>query len=477
MYAWKNQFTSPNKSILDDEVEDDESSTSSIMDKDNEFPNTSDIRIHASTAEESTEQLDSSPKKVSEIEELKSELLFLKAALEEKPRQTIVKNEDAFQEYKDISTTDEEEERKPKSTSYTNQNSKMVNVHMLDSENFVTEWNSFGPLPPPPDHDLHSPIVSELLDQWTYDKDTQKSLISWMEHVMNGADANCIQPLQISSLNHQIRDGFSMHILPILLRRYDIHVDVTTRAHRYTSYDMSIAVKSSKPSLNGVDNSNEDGTSMNISKVLNSNSPHMMAYKVSGGGNGMLNTSRRKEDVTQTIAKSSGNELSRAGKTSQHSIVAGALSAVGGLLNRRKSNDSEIHVQNEVKRDSHQNLPQNRKSTELSSSFSSSVANDEEQPYHRVVSAPPGKIGITFIGYRGHAMISDVYKNSPLLGWVFPSDILIAIDEVPVSGMRVPEIVKLLTARKERQRALRLISSHAMNELLITEDSGALMDG
>ena len=73
-------------------------------------------------------------------------------------------------------------------------------------------------------------------------------------------------------------------------------------------------------------------------------------------------------------------------------------------------------------------------------------------------------------------MISDVYQDSPLIGWVFPSDILIAIDEVPVSGMRVPEIVRLLTARKERQRALRLISSHAMTELLITQESGALMD-
>eukprot|EP00979_Chaetoceros_neogracilis_P000104 scaffold28_cov180-Chaetoceros_neogracile.AAC.1 len=84
---------------------------------------------------------------------------------------------------------------------------------------------------------------------------------------------------------------------------------------------------------------------------------------------------------------------------------------------------------------------------------------------------------MTCVQYRGHAMVSDVYKDSPLAGWVFPSDILIAIDEVPVSGMRVPEIVKLLTARKERPRALRIISSHAMTEMLITEISNALMDG
>jgi hypothetical protein len=96
---------------------------------------------------------------------------------------------------------------------------------------------------------------------------------------------------------------------------------------------------------------------------------------------------------------------------------------------------------------------------------------EEPQPYHRVVSAPPGRIGITFVEVRGHAMISDVAPDSPLFGWVFPSDILIAIDEVPVSGLRVREIVKLLTARKERQRALRVISSHAMTEL--TQSTGA----
>ena len=64
-------------------------------------------------------------------------------------------------------------------------------------------------------------------------------------------------------------------------------------------------------------------------------------------------------------------------------------------------------------------------------------------------------------------MVSDVAPESPLSGWVFPSDILIAIDEVPVSGMRVRDIVKLLTSRKERQRALRVISSHAMNEFTL----------
>lgn len=46
------------------------------------------------------------------------------------------------------------------------------------------------------------------------------------------------------------------------------------------------------------------------------------------------------------------------------------------------------------------------------------------------------------------------------------SDILIAIDDIPVSGLRTREIVKLLTAKKGKRRDLRMISSHDMNELI-----------
>jgi hypothetical protein len=77
-----------------------------------------------------------------------------------------------------------------------------------------------------------------------------------------------------------------------------------------------------------------------------------------------------------------------------------------------------------------------------------------------------GKIGIELVQYRGHAMISFVSPDSPLVGWIFPTDILVAIDELPVSGLRVRDIVKILTERADsRQRSLRLISSHAMTEL------------
>lgn len=67
--------------------------------------------------------------------------------------------------------------------------------------------------------------------------------------------------------------------------------------------------------------------------------------------------------------------------------------------------------------------------------------------------------------YCGHAMVSNVSEDSPLAGWIFPSDILIAIDDVTVSGLRTRDIVKLLTNRVKQQRNLRMVSAVAMNEL------------
>lgn len=494
-------FTSPDKSILDNEVEDDESTTSSSADGVNEFPNTSDIPdirlTNSSYVEDPTQQ-------------------------EENQVDADIKTYDhGADESKGISSRDEEdgvkqnEKEKEISKASSDEENKMVHVHMLDSENFITDWNLLGPLPPPPDHDLHSPIVSEILQQWTAHKPTQDSLMKWIDNVMSGVDPNDVQPLQISSLTHQLRDAFSMHILPHLLRRSDIHVEVTTRAQRHTSYDMMISINSPQNANKTMESGNNDDI-MNHSKMLHSGSPHMMAFKASGGSNVLdaskdqsihsryQNNNSKSEDLTKSseimsdshsavtsmmsnhALKSHQNYVSHDTnnqddiKSPQSSIVAGAISAVGGLLSRRKTNDTDNQRNNEGwslrKRSNHSSSPPNLVNTDLSTSSSFSV-NEEEQPYHRVVSAPPGKIGITFVQYRGHAMISDVYQDSPLLGWVFPSDILIAIDEVPVSGMRVPEIVKLLTGRKERQRALRLISSHAMSELLITEDTGALIDG
>lgn len=108
----------------------------------------------------------------------------------------------------------------------------------------------------------------------------------------------------------------------------------------------------------------------------------------------------------------------------------------------------------------------------LPATIDSQQQHNEEEPYHRVVSAPPGRIGMTFVEFRGHAMVSDVAADSPLAGWVFPSDVLIAIDEIPVSGMRVRDIVAIIADRKQRQRALRVMSSHDMNEFTMMSQVG-----
>ncbi len=410
---------------------------------------------------------------------------------------------------------------------------KMIHVRMLDAENFVTDWDSLGPLPPPPHHDLRSPIVHDLLSQWTSESKTQESLLQWVESIMNGEEPSNVPPLQLSGLDHQVRDGFTMHILPFLFRRSDIHVEVTTRAHRRTSYDVSVTIRGSQPFNDGsisFGSQQHSDESNHVHMNLAANKPHMMAFKATAAGGSLetstettpvqpekglfkgyysgskysdANGSPTHSEVTTPISNHAINSsqlsrLTRTGDThpsddnlshlqplsedfgkrqsQQQSggIVAGAWKSMGDLLSRRKapSNDEysfASHKERSNYASSQSPIPEDE--------AEQVEAEEDSQPYHRVVSAPPGKIGITFVQYRGHAMVSDVYNDSPLSGWVFPSDILIAVDEVPVSGMRVPEIVELLTQRKERQRALRVISSHAMTELLITEDSGALMDG
>jgi len=422
---------------------------------------------------------------------------------------------------------------------------RMVHVRMLDSENFVTDWADLAPpLPPPPDHGLRSPIVAALLQHWTSDISMQESLLSWMERIMNGASCETIPPLTISALDHQVRDGFAMHVLPLLLRRSDIHVDVKTRAHRRTSYDMSVTVtspvrfqdarqpvplstdkakktqvmafKSSHRNQSALDDSMQvgvgtstatydvsdylrtssyahssdvgsDSVANSASTALVTNSSKRFAgesrsttrgigpSESASGRNADRNMSEMPGHLTKAMfgddASTSSSTTGDSSQKSAHNAgLMGTLGgAFGGLLRRKPSeaephygeggfdgNDYVTHEADAVPSFLRHAPPQ-----------SPSRSEGDGQPYHRVVSAPPGRIGVTFVDYRGHAMVSDVAPESPLSGWVFPSDILIAIDEVPVSGMRVRDIIKLLTSRKERQRALRVISSHAMNEFTL----------
>lgn len=389
-------------------------------------------------------------------------------------------------------------------------NGDQTNVSSNGADNFITSWQQINNLPPPPDHDLHSPIVSTLLKQWTMDVNMHRSLLAWMDRVLEGSDPNTIPPLTISSLDPLVRDAFQMHILPLLLKRCDILVDVMTRAQRRTTFDIAITIRpnfderlSNTPRATNAQvfaYKASNGSSLVDHSLSEDENLQPMAVTVSKDG-GIEQVDSETESVTQSsvtahisnsissrrrpleanVLSSSlggpkaspqlearGLSESMSWASPQRSGQPGLMSAInnrfGGLLSRgRKLPQSLEDGGNEGFED--QGSMQNHG---IPPTFSSEEGeNDEPQPYQRVLSCPPGRIGVTFVQYRGHAMVSDVSPESPLSGWVFPSDILIAIDEVPVSGMRVRDIVKLLTARKERQRALRVISSHAMNEFTL----------
>mmetsp|Transcript_16362 Transcript_16362/g.46982 ORF Transcript_16362/g.46982 Transcript_16362/m.46982 type:complete len:1615 (+) Transcript_16362:70-4914(+) len=435
-----------------------------------------------------------------------------------------------------------------------NKEERMINARMLNAEDFVTEWDPITQLPPPPDHPLRSPIVYELLSQWSSDQVMQESLLGWVENIMAGEDPSNVPPLKISSLNHQLRDGFVMHILPLLLRRPDIHVEVTTRAHRRTSYDMAVSITKPMPDRNGAASFGNIGGTGDGAPALNGSVPrrsapsnkHMLAFKASRGGisEEAEDDTEGKRDIQQHV-RSKVSEYLRGGNISSTDVGTGSVANASDVTNRISNLASVAKL---APRTSHDTAPlsgspsadefstatggsgslrvvQQQKSSQeqpglvgramgllsrrkdegqsdrpprdirLPPSGSSSsrlqmpsltasddgghglvyATQEEEEQYHRVVSVPPGKIGITFVQYRGHAMVSDVSPDSPLNGWIFPSDIVIAVDEKAVSGLRVREIVDLLKSRKDRQRALRVISSHDLQDIVAQEAPTALL--
>ena len=303
----------------------------------------------------------------------------------------------------------------------------MVHVKMLDGENFVTEWDDLTPpLAPPPDHGLRSPIVLDLLSQWTHDTSMQSELMIWMDQVLSGGSIPSV-PLDITSLDHQVRDGFTMHILPLLLKRPDIHVKVTTRAHRNTSYDLSVVIES-KPTN------------------YEQNNMHMMAFHASSNiqhfaspppkpesevGNISVSHSAITTPISNLDEVSVGSSLTGASKSSQqqNSIMGAIGGAFGGFLSRRKAPAPSVRHTMSLDDDiwhesqnfsSHNSEPLHHSPPNLRSSKSHSPLKSkrEDHPFHRVVSAPPGRIGITFVQIRGNCLVSDVSSKSPLLGWV-----------------------------------------------------------
>lgn len=342
-----------------------------------------------------------------------------------------------------------------------------INVRMLNGENFVTEWgNLTTPLPPPPDHGLRSPIIDVVLEQWTDDQGLHESLLNWMERVMTGDNLEeTVPPLTLSSLDHQVRDGFVMHLLPLLLRRADIHVNVQTRAHRTTTYDLAVSVIQTR-------------NPANFSRLVDPRSPSLLDQQEVGDDDDHSPLPHNAgvqlgedDEVEYTHFRAASGDMDDVQPT-----FMGALGgALGGLLSRGRQtlahSPARSPTSSSVALQSSTQLIMPAVSSGSSQGPLGSRVELDSQPYHRVVSAPPGRIGVTFVEYRGHAMVADMAADSPLSSWVFPSDILIAVDEVPVSGMRIRDIIKILTNRKDRQRALRVISSHAMNEFTLNQSA------
>ena len=412
---------------------------------------------------------------------------------------------------------------------------RAINVRMIEAEDFSTEWDLVPALAPPPDHGLRSPIVEAILSDWTDDDGTKSALITWMENILNGSETDFVPRLKLSSLTHQIKEGFMMHVLPLLLRRKDIHVHLTSRAHRRTTYDIAVTVTRT---IYGSCNNPGSCNNHEFDKILDadseSNKHHIMAFQatrsgattkatnnsqLSSPGDDFSKTTKRfsgRLAITPGLIESSSNagsvgtasavtspisnrtpqrrgmyaslmaEMKRqrpipnlmsnaspslvddlsAGSSSMDSDTdskhqSGIMERAFGLLSRRKTSPLE----NETQRINNGQSSLFQTPEREASLFRANLSKKKEHPHQRVVSAPPGKIGITFVEYRGHAVVSHVSEESPLVGWVFPSDVLVAIDDISVNGLNPRDIVRLLTSRARRQRSLRMASSVAMNAL------------
>ena len=506
--ATTNAFRSPNRSILDES--DDLSATDAEDEIDRSFDNASPIPEN-----KDDQGLDSPFEDIIPLRQDKGDIRKFQAALEE-ANNIIRKLHAKLQGRVDGDSYDlpdeapviQLSEAAPGVDSPGNKDMSTVNVRMLDSENYVTDWGELR-LPPPPDHGLRSPIVATLLEQWTSDLSLQQSLVSWMESVLSGSDPATVPPLALSNVDHQVRDGLVMHVLPLLLRRPDIRVDVQTRAHRLTTYDLAVTIDpltAAGPAVGGTASqpdshrqfleSTTDRSEIGANSTTHSAATALISNRVSNSTRGVgfffsddhnEGTAERGDGRGLTSQLSHDEMMSDAGGFANPEHPAGLMSAlggaIGGLWTRRKpigSNGLEVDGSVQPVYEPRGNTPvvgpmitgDGMRTRVEGPAHKFDPDDASQQPYHRVVAAPPGRLCITFVEYRGHAMVSDVAPESPLVGWIFPSDILIAIDELPVSGMRVRDIIKILKDRISRQRALRVISSHDMTELTLNTSTG-----
>jgi len=355
-----------------------------------------------------------------------------------------------------------------------------------------------------------------------------------------------------------VRDGFIVHVLPLLLRRSDIQINVSSRAQRRTTYDVSVSVipafsyaMSSSPLQHQKPNAInlmafqaskgegivEDDENSKPNKQISFNplsAAEDVRNKVSDlwRNNSTLyksnNASQLENNVDQqdlpTVYQSFSSNIEEGGESERgkDKIIRAIGGAFGGLLSRRKgqpiskgsmsfdeAENDEGNYLNERRRSFGTGLndpiefkrvvsaparrPQDWKGKYYRQGTSDlppipgspSKGSSRKKPlllhldeaeeknentkddlsFHRVVTTPPGRIGVTFVQYRGHAMVSEVSPDSPLVGWIFRSDILVAVDDEAVSGLPVKDIVKIISSKSNSHRALRVVSSHSMQDL------------
>ena len=168
----------------------------------------------------------------------------------------------------------------------------------------VASWVDVDDLESPPVHSLYSPVINELLCQWTGDDAKKQALVEWMTRVLSGdaldtpearssgmgsvgtanTTSGVLNPsksdngianggtssthtnqrihslppvssaptlnggfvpcLQLMKLRRETLDGFMAVVFPLLLRRRDIAVNLSTRERRTTVYDVRVQVQS-----------------------------------------------------------------------------------------------------------------------------------------------------------------------------------------------------------------------------------------
>jgi len=121
-----------------------------------------------------------------------------------------------------------------------------------DTGDLVGEWGEIQALEPPPPHSLNSPLVNEVLCQWTGDVLKQKALMSWLAKIIDEKDKETdhlsrsplppVPTMQLTRLSKDSVGGFLALVFPLLLRRQDIAIEVQTRERRSTAYDMRVQI-------------------------------------------------------------------------------------------------------------------------------------------------------------------------------------------------------------------------------------------